>query len=123
MHEGLQPVVQQSAICPLGSRALRSQTWLRKTDARNCIEIFSYRTNRRNFLRHLAKPCLASQSSRARRAICGLLNYCLEPFNYRTYTVGPLDALYRFPLQNKGNEAYFAILGQMFKQYLVSIGL
>ena len=29
--EGLQPVVQQSTIWPSGSRALRSQTWLRKT--------------------------------------------------------------------------------------------
>ena len=36
--EGHQPVVQQSTACPSGSRALRSQTWLRKIDARNCVE-------------------------------------------------------------------------------------
>ena len=48
IFEGLQAVVQQSTICPTGSRALWSQIWLRKIDARNCVDIFSYRTNRRN---------------------------------------------------------------------------
>ena len=35
--EGLQPVVQQSTVCPTSLEALRSQTWLRKIDARNCV--------------------------------------------------------------------------------------
>ena len=34
-----QPVVQQSTSCPSGSTALRSQTWLRKIDARSCVEL------------------------------------------------------------------------------------
>ena len=56
---------------------LRSQTWLRKIDARSCVEIFSYQTTRCNFLRrfqgkfgivdatscvNFAKPFLASLS-------------------------------------------------------------
>ena len=53
--EGLQPVVQQSTICPSGSRALRSQTWLRKIDARSCIDSSSYQTTRRNFLRRFCE--------------------------------------------------------------------
>ena len=79
--EGLQAEVQQSTFCPLGSRAFQSQTWLCKIDARNCVDILSYRTNRRNFLHRFAKPCLASQCSLAQRAKCGLLHYCLEHFN------------------------------------------
>ena len=55
VFQGLQPEVQQSTDCPTGSRALWSQTWLRKIDARNCIETFSYRTNRRNFLRRFCE--------------------------------------------------------------------
>jgi len=38
----IQPVVQQSTACPSASRALQSQKWLRKIDARNCVDIFSY---------------------------------------------------------------------------------
>ena len=67
--------MQQSTICPSVSRALRSHTWLCKNvdaviepfDAISCVDF--------------AKPCLASQSSWARRANCGLLHYWLEPFN------------------------------------------
>ena len=44
-----------STICPSGSGALRSQTWLRKIDARSCVELFSYQTTRRNFLRRLCE--------------------------------------------------------------------
>ena len=112
--EGLQPVVQQSTICPSGSRALRSQTWLRKIDLRNCVEWLITEYIDAISCVDFAKPCLASQSSSARRVICRLLHYCLEPFNFRTYTVGPLHVFYRFPLQNKGNEAYFAVFSQMF---------
>ena len=50
VYEGLKPVVQQSTVFPSSRRALRSQTWLRKIDARSCADLFSYRTNRRNFL-------------------------------------------------------------------------
>ena len=32
-------------IYPTGLRALRSQTWLRKIDARSCVQFSSYRTN------------------------------------------------------------------------------
>jgi len=49
--EGVQPIVQQSAVCPLGSRASRSQTWLREIDARSCVELVDNWIFRRNFLR------------------------------------------------------------------------
>ena len=39
-HLGID-ICQQSTICPSGSGALRSQTWLRKIDARNCVDIIS----------------------------------------------------------------------------------
>ena len=32
-------------VCPAGLKALRSQLWLRKIDARSCVEFSSYRTN------------------------------------------------------------------------------
>ena len=54
-NEGLQPVVQQSTSCPSGSTALQSQTWLRKINARSCVEIYSYQTTRRNFLRRFCE--------------------------------------------------------------------
>ena len=79
--EGLQVVVQQSTICPSGSRALRSQTWLRKIDARSCVEWLITDYIDAISCVDFAKPCLASQSSWARRANCGLLHYWLEPFN------------------------------------------
>ena len=78
---GLQAVVPQSTICPSGSRALRSQTWLRKIDARSCVEWLITDYIDAISCVDFAKPCLASQSSWARRANCGLLHYCLEPFN------------------------------------------
>ena len=82
LWEGLQPVVQQSTICPTGSGALRSQTWLRKIDARNCVDVFSYQPLDATFSVDFEKPCLASQSSWTRRANCGLLHYWLEPFTF-----------------------------------------
>ena len=73
--------MQQSTICPSGSRTLRSQTWLRKIDARNCIDIFNDQPLDAISCVDFAKPCLASQNSWARRANCWLLHYCLKPFN------------------------------------------
>ena len=47
--------MQQSTVCPLGSRALRSQTWLCKIDARRCVELFDNWIYRRNFLRRFCE--------------------------------------------------------------------
>ena len=63
VFEGLQPVVQQSTICPAGSGALRSQTWLRKIDARSCVDIISYQLLDATSWVDFTKPCLAWQSS------------------------------------------------------------
>ena len=82
LYEGLQPVVQQSIICPSGSRALRSQTWFRKIDARSCVEGLITEYIDAISCVDFVKPCLALQSSWARRANCGLLHYWLEPFNW-----------------------------------------
>ena len=94
VFQGLQPEVQQSTDCPTGSRALWSQTWLRKIDARNCVDIITYRTNR-----------LASQSFWARRANCGLWHYCLEPFIWqvrllRLITWKTVQSLQKFDTRN-----------------------
>ena len=62
-NEGLQPVVQQSTICPTGSEALRSQTWLRKIDARSCVEwLITEYIDATSFV-DFAKSYPASQSS------------------------------------------------------------
>ena len=53
-----------------------------QNDARGCVNISCYRTNRRNFLCHSANPHLASQCSWAWRANHGLLHYCLQHFKY-----------------------------------------
>ena len=43
---------------PFGlNRALRNQAWLRKIDARSCVDLSSCRTNRRTFLHRFVKPC------------------------------------------------------------------
>ena len=48
---------------PFGlNRALRCQTWLRKIDARSCVDLSRCRTNRRNFLHRFANPCLATHT-------------------------------------------------------------
>ena len=57
-NEGLQAVVYQSKICPLSLRALRSKIWLCKINTRSYVNLFSYRSNRCNFLRRFAKPYL-----------------------------------------------------------------
>ena len=44
------------------------------------IYIFSYHTLDASSCVDFAKPCLASQSSKTRRASCGLLHYWFEPF-------------------------------------------
>ena len=108
--KGLQSVVQQSTVCPSGSEALRSQTWLCKIDARNCVEwVITEYLNVISCV-DFAKPCLASQSSWARRANCGLLHYWLDPFNWyiahlddRPQNWTTSNDCSRFPLQT-----YFA---------------
>jgi len=50
LNEGVQPVVQQSTVCPSGSRASRSQTWFREIDARSCVEWVDNWMFRRNLL-------------------------------------------------------------------------
>ena len=54
---------QHSTICPSGSGALRSQTWLRKIDARYCVDIMSCQPLDATSCVDFAKQCLASQSS------------------------------------------------------------
>ena len=63
VYEGLQPVVQQSTICPSGSGALRSQAWLRKINARNCFNTISYQPLDATSCVDFAKLCLALQRS------------------------------------------------------------
>ena len=83
VFEGLQPVVQQSTICPSRSGALRRQTWLHKIDAIVIhstqlpilgshvwnLNLFNRITGLKR-LRHSAKLCLASIG-----AIFKYLNY------------------------------------------------
>ena len=66
IYVGLQPVVEQSTLGPSGSRALRSQTRLRKINARSCVDLYSYKTNRRYFMR------------RFREAMSGFANLLIE---------------------------------------------
>ena len=48
----------KNSLLPFGlNRALRNQTWLRKIDARSCVDLSSCRTNRRTFLHRFVKPC------------------------------------------------------------------
>jgi len=54
-NERLQAVVQKSTVCPSGSRALQSQTWLHKINARSFVDVSSYQTTRRNFLRRFCE--------------------------------------------------------------------
>jgi len=105
--EGVQPVVQQSTFCPTGSEALRSQTWLRKIDARSCVEWLITDYIDAISCVDFAKPCLASQSSWARRANCGLLHYWLDAFIYNRCT----GLIHRFRMR----EGYlFAIYQKLF---------
>ena len=59
--------MQQPTVCPLGSRALGSQTWLRKIDARSCVEWLITEYIDATSCADFVKPCLASQSFWARR--------------------------------------------------------
>ena len=80
---GLQPVCSNPQFKPLGSRALRGQTWLRKIEARSYIDMFSYQTTRHNFLRRFCKAMSGfAKLLSAQRTKRGLLNCWLEPFSY-----------------------------------------
>jgi len=60
--ERLQPVVQQSTICPSGLEALQSRTWLRKMTQEIASIYLHIEPNDATSCADFAKPCLASQS-------------------------------------------------------------
>ena len=60
LNEGLLTIVPQSTNCPSVSRALRSQTWLRKVDARSCVELLDrWKIDATSYVDY-AKPYLPS---------------------------------------------------------------
>jgi len=96
--EGLKAMVAVSTICPPELGSFAKTEVASQNDAWSFVDLSSYRTRWRNFLRSFAIPILASQIFWAQRTNCGNRDYRLQPFNRLCENM--------LPLQLKGPSRY-----------------